>query len=105
MSGILGQLAPSAGSWQDLYACPSHTVATLRVIVSNRTASTTAFSVAVSKGGAAIAPEHEIASDKPIAKSDTGATIGFVISSGDIVRVKANNVNLSFTATGETRAE
>ncbi len=104
MSGLLGQLAPGAGSWQDLYTCPASTICTLRVIVSNRAGADTSFRVAASKDGDVIANEHWLAPDKPIAGNDTGATIGFVISSGDVVRVYAGNANLSFTATGETRA-
>lgn len=105
MSGLLGQLAPSAASWQNIYTCPASTVCSLRVIVSNRTGVDTTFRVAASKNGDAIANKHWISSDKPIAGNDTGATIGFVISAGDIVRVWSGNGELSFTATGETRAE
>ena len=105
MSGILGQLAPGASAWNDLYTCPASTVATLRVIVSNRSSSATTFRVAASENGDAIDNKHWLAPDKDINGNDTGATIGFVISSGDIVRVFAGSANLSFTATGETRAE
>ena len=105
MSGLLGQLAPSAASWENIYTCPAATVCSLRVIVSNRTAADTTFRVAASKDGDALVDKHWISSNKPIAGDDTGATIGFVISAGDIVRVWSGNGNLSFTATGETRPE
>ena len=105
MSGILGQSAPTAATWTDLYTCPANTIASMRVIISNRSASATSFRVAVSPNGEAIADKHWIAPGKPIAGNDTGATIAFIISSGDIVRVYATTADLSFTATGETRAE
>ncbi len=105
MSGILGQLAPAATTWEDLYTCPSRTVATLRVIISNRSVLDSSFRVAASKDGDAIVNKHWLAPDKAIAGNDTGATIGFVVSSGDIVRVYAAGADLSFTATGETRTE
>lgn len=105
MSGLLGQLDPSAAAWENIYTCPADTVCSLRVIVSNRTGVDSTFRVAASKDGDAIASEHWISSNKPIAGNDTGATIGFVISEGDIVRVWSGNGELSFTATGETRPE
>lgn len=103
MSGLLGQLAPAAGVWVDLYVVPSNRVVSMRVIVTNRGTTDTTFRVAASKDGAAIADEHHITTDKPIQGNDTGATIGFVVSHQDVVRVFAGNGNLSFTATGETR--
>lgn len=104
MSGLLGQASPIAGEWTDIYTCPASTVAALRVIVSNRGNTGTSFRVAASKDGNPIAPEHWLAPDKPILGNDTGSSIAFVISAGDVVRVYAGNANLSFTATGETRA-
>ena len=104
-SGILGQAAPAAITLTDIYTVPLLTVATMRVIVTNRSINSALFSVAVSKDGDPIADEHFIAFDKRIEGSDTGSTIGFAVSSGDIVRVESNTGNLSFTATGEERAE
>jgi hypothetical protein len=77
----------------------------MRVIVTNRVATDSSFRVAASKDGDAIADLHHLATDKAIAKNDTGSTIGFVVSSGDVVRVWSGNGSLSFTATGEERPE
>ncbi len=104
-SGILGQVAPAATTLTDIYTVPLLTVATMRVIVTNRSINSALFRVAVSKDGDAIVDEHFIAFDKRIEGSDTGSTIGFAVSSGDIVRVESDTGNLSFTATGEERAE
>lgn len=104
MSGILGQAAPGANVLTDIYTVPLLTVATMRVIVTNRDINAALFRVAVSKDGDPIADEHYVAFDKRIEGSDTGSTIGFAVSSGDIVRVESNTGNLSFTATGEERA-
>ncbi len=103
MSGILGQIAPTGGSFFDLYTCPVNTVATMRVIITNRGGPDTSFRVAISENGDPVADLHSIAFDKPIQGNDTGSTIGFAVSGGDIVRVFAGNSNLSFTATGEER--
>ena len=105
MSGLLGQVVPPANTWTDLFTVPVNTVTTMRVIVTNRNGADATFRVAASKDGDAIEDKHWLAGNKPIAGDDTGATIGFVVSSGDIVRVYASNTNLSFTATGETRPE
>ena len=105
MSGILGQSAPSGGVLTDAYTVPASTVAAARVIIANRGASGTTFRIAVSPNGAAISNEHYLAYDQAIDGNDTGASVGFVAASGDIVRVYGANANLSFTVTGETRAE
>jgi len=105
MSGILGQLAPSAATWTDLYTCPASTIAAVRIIVTNRGATDTSFRAAVSANGDAIVDKHWVAADKGIVGNDTGSTISFVLSATDVVRVYAANANLSFTATGETRPE
>jgi len=105
MSGILGQAAPAGGVLTDIYTVPANTVSVMRVIVTNRGINTTSFRVAISPSGDPIADEHYVAFDKLIAGNDTGSTIGFAVSSGDIVRVESNTGNLSFTATGEERAE
>lgn len=105
MSGVFGQAAPSSGVWTDIYTVPASTVAVVRVIITNRAAGDASFRVAASPNGAAIANEHWIAGDKPIAGNDSGSSIAFVVSSGDVVRVYASTANLSFTATGESRVE
>jgi hypothetical protein len=105
MSGILGQAAPSAGVWTDIYTVPATTVAVVRVIITNRAGTDATFRVAASPDGAAIADAHWIAGDKPIAGGDSGSSIAFVVNSSDVVRVYASSANLSFTCTGETRVE
>jgi hypothetical protein len=77
----------------------------MRVIITNRVAVASTFRVAIAKAGAVDSVEQYVAYDKAIAASDTGSTIGFALSSGDIVRVYSSSGLLSFTATGETRAE
>ncbi len=104
-SGILGQAAPAATTLTDIYTVPATTVASLRVIITNRGINDASFRVAVSPNGAAIVDRHFIAFDKLMAANDAGSTIAFVVSSGDIVRVFAENADFSFTATGEERAE
>ena len=105
MSGILGQAISVTDTWVDLYTCPALTIAVMRVIITNRGGSDATFRVAASENGDAIADLHHISHDKTIVANDTGSTIGFVVSSTDVVRVYASNNDLRFTATGETSAE
>jgi len=105
VSGILGQVAPGAGGLVDIYTCPANTVASLRVIVTNRTAIADSFRVALALNGAADDLKQYVAYDKTISPTDTGSTIAFMISSGDVVRVRAGLGFCSFLATGETRDE
>lgn len=102
MSGILGQLATSAEA--DLYTCPPRTIATLKVIISNRGAATT-FQICVAVNGEAGDVKQDLASNTNIAANEPRSSVSFVISSGDVIRVSAGSANVSFTATGETRAE
>lgn len=104
MSGVLGQTAPNAAAWTDIYTCPASTVASCRVIVTNRSSVSTTFRAALAPNGAVIADEQWIAGDKFIQGNDTGSTIAFVLQAAAVVRVYATLATLSFTITGETRA-
>lgn len=105
MSGLLGQAAPGSSVLTDIYTCPASTVAVMRVIITNRSLNPANFRVAASKDGDAIVNEHYVAFDKRMEGNDTGSTIGFVVSSGDVVRVESDTGLVSFTATGEERPE
>lgn len=103
-SGILGQAAPLAAVEADLYICPARILATLKVIISNR-ASATTFKIFAAKDGAASEDKQELASDTAIAANEPGSTVSFMVSDGDIVRVSSVSGSVSFTATGDERAE
>ena len=98
--GILGQLSPGAGSLQDLYTVPALKNASLRVIASNRAATSTAFRVSLALAGAADNVIQYVAFDVPIDANDTGATTTFMVDAADVVRVYSVSGNVSFTATG-----
>ena len=104
MSGILGQLDPAAATFEDLYVCPPKTIATVKVIISNRSGATT-FRILVAVAGVVSEVKQELASDTPVAANEPGSTVSFVISSGDVIRVRSASGNVSFTATGEIRAQ
>ena len=103
MSGILGQSAPGA-VLTDIYTVPAATIATARVIVANRGAVELSFRIALSENGDAIANKHYVAFDEPIGINESGSSIGFILSAGDIVRVYGSTADISFTVTGDTRS-
>jgi hypothetical protein len=102
---VLGQLAPSATTLTTLYTVPSN-VATLvsGLMVANRSSTSATFRVAVSPAGAAIANQHYIYYDIPLAGGTSflldvqGA--GLTLATTDLVRVYASNANLSFSLFG-----
>ncbi len=103
-SGILGQANPGP-VLTDIYTCPTDIVAVMRVIITNRESNKRRFRIAVSPDGAAILDEQFIAFDKLMEGNDTGSTIAFIVNEDDIVRVFGETTGISFTATGEERAE
>lgn len=103
-SGILGQLAPPAATLQDLYLCPPNTLATLKVIISNRAGATT-FKILTAVKGVASEVKQELASDIAILANDAVSSVSFMIGAGDVVRVSSVSGSVSFTATGDERAD
>lgn len=97
--GILGQSKPSAGQDTDLYTVPAAKDAVVKVIVTNLSGATT-FRVWAAVGGAATEDKQYIVYEKPLAGSDTIATVSFMIDATDVVRVRAASGNVSFTCTG-----
>ena len=100
IKGILGQIAPSATTLTALYTVPANKNATVKVIVTNRAASTGSFRISVGVNGAGDATEQYLAYDKAIADNDTGSTVTFTLGDTDVLRIFASNANLSFTCTG-----
>lgn len=100
--GILGQEAPAAATLTTIYTVTTGSEAVnSSCIVCNRSATPTAFRIAVSPLGAAILDEHYIFYDRPIGPNDTFAfTLGLTLASTDIFRVYATLATLSFTLGG-----
>jgi hypothetical protein len=100
---ILGQVAPAAASATVLYTVPAGKDAVIStIVVANRTATGTAFRIAVLPSGAAtIEPQHYIAYDVSLGGADsTTLTLGITLSAGQGVRVQAISADVSFTAFG-----
>lgn len=99
---VLGQSAPSATTLTTLDTVPSATQAVVSTIaVCNRAATAATYRIAVRPAGAAIANEHYIAYDAPLAANDsTFITIGITLAATDVISVYASTANLSFSAFG-----
>ena len=100
---VLGQAFPLANTITALYTCGSTYGATASSItICNQNLSTSSFfNVSIAIGGAADSPQQYLYYQLPIDGGDTFiATIGITIGQNDVVRVYANNANLSFQLFG-----
>lgn len=100
---VLGQSAPLATTLTTLYTVPGATSAVCSsLVVTNRSAVSVTFRVAVRPAGAAIANEHYLYYDVALGKNDTFvATIGITLATTDVVSVYASTANLSFNLFGQ----
>jgi glucose-6-phosphate dehydrogenase assembly protein OpcA len=99
---VLGQSSPSAASLTTAYTVPSATAAVVSTItVANRSATATAFRIAVRPGGASIADEHYVAYDVALSGNSVVAlTLGLTLATTDVVSVYATLATLSFGVYG-----
>jgi glucose-6-phosphate dehydrogenase assembly protein OpcA len=99
---VLGQSAPSTNTDTNIYTVPSSTQTVVSTIsVANRGTSAAKFRIAVRPAGASIANQHYVAYDVEIgAESVIALTLGITLNATDVVTVRANSANLSFSAFG-----
>lgn len=100
---VLGRVASSATTMQELYAVPSSTSAVVSTItVCNRATTARTYRIAIKPGtGTTLANEHYVAYDVVIAPNDTAAlTLGITLATGNSVQVYASAADLTFQAFG-----
>lgn len=99
---VLGQSNPSAATLTDAYTVPGATSAVISsVIITNRSATPTAFRMSVAVGGAADNNKQYIAYDIAIGANETkDYTIGATMAASDVLRVYATLSTLSFNIFG-----
>ena len=99
---ILGQSNPTAANLTVAYTVPALTTVTVSsIVVSNRSAVTTQFRIAVAIAGAGDSLEQYMFYDISIPGNDTFvATIGATLGAADVVRVYATLATLSFNIFG-----
>ena len=100
---ILGQSAPNANTTSNVYTVPANTSAVVSsiVIVNRNNNANCTYRVAAQQAGAALANQHYIAYDAPIAALDTVAlSLGITLGNTDVISVYSANANLSFSVFG-----
>ena len=100
---ILGQVAANSNTTTNVYTVPANTqtVVSSIVIVNRNSGANCTYRVAAQKAGAALANQHYIAFDAPIAALDTVAlSLGVTLGNTDVISVYSANANLSFSVFG-----
>ena len=101
---VLGQVAASATTEQELYTVPASSSAVVSsIVVANRSASSRTYRIAVKPtSGTTLADQHYIAYDVAIAANDSVAlTLGVTLAAGNSIRCYASAASsLTFTAFG-----
>ena len=98
---VLGQLLPTAATLSTLYTVPNSTQSVASTLCVCNQSSTASFRVAVRPSGAAVEAKHYIAYDSIVQANDTVfLTLGFTLSSTDVVSVYSSSGTVSFTLFG-----
>ena len=99
---VLGQSAPSATTNTDVYTVPSDRESVIStIVIANREATAGTFRLAVRPNGAAIADQHYLAYDVPIAASDsTTLTLGLTLGAADVITVYCSSADMSINIFG-----
>lgn len=100
---VLAQLSPSTNSLTDFYTVPSvtSTAASSIIICNQNSAITISFRISIAVAGAADDIKQYIYFDLPLSSNDTFiATVGLTLKDGDIIRVRSDNTNVSFSLFG-----
>jgi hypothetical protein len=99
---VLGQSAPAATTDTDVYTVPSATEAVISsIVIANRSGTAGTFRLAVRPDGSAIANQHYLAYDVPIAGNDsTTLTLGVTMDAADVLSFYASSANQSINVFG-----
>lgn len=100
VKGILGQAAPSSGVDTDLYTVPTSKTATVKVVCANRAATASKVRIAVSPNGAALANQHYLTYDTSMSGNSALSSVTYTLGDTDVVRVRSDSGNVTFTCTG-----
>lgn len=100
---ILGQVAANASTTHNVYTVPAATQAVISsiVVVNRNNSANCTYRVAAQQAGAALANQHYLAYDAPIAALDTVAlSLGVTLGNTDVISVYSANANISFSVFG-----
>lgn len=99
---VLGQAAPAATTDTNVYTVPAATEAVIStIVIANRAAAAGSFRLAVRPNGAAIANQHYLAFDVPVAANDsTTLTLGITVDAADVLTFRASSADQSINVFG-----
>jgi len=98
----LGQAAPAANVFTDLYTTPAATQTVMSTLaVCNRATASCTYRVAVRVGGAALNAAHYLVYDASLPGNQTTTlTIGIAMAATDVLTVSASSPNVTFAGFG-----
>lgn len=98
----LGQSNPAATTATTLYTVPAATSAVVSTLaIANLGTANATYRVAIRPAGAALANQHYIAYDVPLAPNDAVMlTLGVTLATTDVVTVYAGSASLAFSLFG-----
>lgn len=105
---VLGQSNPAATTDTDIYVVPDGTSTVVSsIVICELNGGTPTFRIAVRPKGLAIANKHYLFYNRPLTANQTVVfTGGITLSQGDIIMVRASDVNVAFSVFGvETARE
>lgn len=98
---VLGQSAPAATTLTTLYTVPASTATVCSTLAIANRGISTLVRVAVIPAGAAIANQHYIVYDVPVAQYESAfLTLGISLATTDVVSVYAGTADVSFSLFG-----
>lgn len=98
---VLGQSAPVATTLTTLYTVPAVTSTVCSTLAICNRGVSTQVRVAVQPAGAAIANQHYVVYDVPVAQYESAfLTIGATLATTDVVSVYAGTTDVSFSLFG-----
>lgn len=99
--GILGQADVTLDTDTALYTAPAGRDAKVKVFVAERGGSAATVRIWIRDAAEASANKQYIVYDESIAANEAKVTAPFYVNETDIVMVRANTGNVSFTCVGE----
>lgn len=99
---VLGQINPTANTQTTIYTTPvGNSTVISTIAVCNQGTTSTTFSLAVQRSGAALLPQHYVNFNTPVPANDTiTLTLGITMSATDILSANAATSTVSFSAFG-----
>lgn len=98
---VLGQSAPAVTTMTDIYTAPAGGAIVSGIWIANRSTAATTYRIAVRPAGAALANQHYIAHDIPLAGTTTDQiSAAITLAATDVITVYVGAATISVTLFG-----